>query len=63
MRFLAVALAALLFGGFAYVDALFVHVSSTSALVFIFIPLYQLLAASIALVLALAVRGSVAKTT
>jgi hypothetical protein len=34
------------FGAFVYVDAMYVHTSSTSALVFIFIPLYQLVAAA-----------------
>ncbi len=43
-------LAAALFGSFIYYDALCIHTSSTSALVFIFIPLYQLLAAVIVLV-------------
>ena len=42
-----------LFGMFIYVDALFVHISSTNALVFVFIPLYQLLAALVVLVFAL----------
>ena len=39
---LATAFAALLYG-----DAMFGHTSSTSALVFIFIPLYQLIAAAV----------------
>jgi hypothetical protein len=49
---LAVCLVAVLFGSFIYLDALFVHISSTGALVFIFIPLYQLLAAVVVLVFA-----------
>ncbi len=47
-----VCLLAVLFGSFIYLDALFIHTSSTSALVFIFIPLYQLLAAVVVLVFA-----------
>ena len=46
-------LAAVGFGLFIYWDALFVHISSTSALVFIFIPLYQLLAAAIVITFAI----------
>ena len=42
-----VCLAAVVFGLFIYGDVLFIHISSTGALVFIFIPLYQLLAAAI----------------
>jgi hypothetical protein len=41
------------FGLFIYVDALFFHISSTSSLVLVFIPLYQLLAALVVLVFAL----------
>ncbi len=37
------------FAVLVYLDAMFVHTSSTSALVFIFIPLYQLIAAVILL--------------
>ena len=44
---------AVFFGVFIYVDALFIHISSTSALVFVFIPLYQLLAGLVVLVFAL----------
>ena len=40
-----VCLFAVLFASYIYFDALFVHISSTGALVFVFIPLYQLMAA------------------
>lgn len=56
MRGIAAALACLMAtapGLFIYYGALFIHISSTSALVFIFIPLYQLLAAIIATVFAI----------
>ena len=48
----AVGLTAVLFGSFMYLNALFVHISSTSALVFVFIPLYQLLAAVVVVIFA-----------
>ena len=48
-----VSLAAVFFAAFLYIDAFFIHTSSTSALAFIFIPLYQLLAAVVVLVFAL----------
>jgi|ERR1051326_3789642 hypothetical protein len=44
---------ALVLGAFIYIDALFVHIHSTGALVFIFVPLYQLIVAVIVLVAAL----------
>ena len=46
-------LVATFLGVFIYVDGLFVHISSTGALAFVFIPLYQTLAAVIVLVFAL----------
>ena len=48
-----VSLVAVFFATCAYIEALFVHISSTSALVFLFIPFYQLLAAFVVLVFAL----------
>jgi len=42
-----VSLLASAFAVFVYWNALFVHTSSTSALVFVFVPLYQLIAAVI----------------
>ena len=44
---LIVSVVAVIFGGLVYIDALFIHVSSTSALVFVFIPLCQLFAATV----------------
>jgi hypothetical protein len=52
-------LIAVLLGAFIYIDALFVHISSTSPLAFVFIPLYQLLAAVVVLVFALERRRHV----
>jgi hypothetical protein len=52
-----VSLAAAVFGIFIYVDALFIHIGSTSALVFLFIPLYQLLAAAIVITFAIERRA------
>jgi hypothetical protein len=43
-------LAVVLFGLLMYLDAVFIHVSSTGGLVFIFIPLYQLFAAAAVLI-------------
>jgi hypothetical protein len=53
---LVAAVVATLFAAFVYIDAFFIHIHSTSALVFIFIPLYQLVAAVILLVAAFVSR-------
>jgi hypothetical protein len=53
---LVAAVVATLFAAFIYIDAFFIHIHSTSALVFIFIPLYQLVAAAILLVAAFVSR-------
>ncbi len=58
-----VSVMAVLCAGFIYVDALFLHSSSTSALVFIFIPLYQVIAAGVMLVISFFSRRLVAKPT
>jgi len=47
---------ATLFAAFIYIDAFFIHIHSTSALVFIFIPLYQLVVAVILLIIAFITR-------
>ena len=47
---------ATLFAAFTYIDAFFIHIHSTSALVFIFVPLYQLVAAVILLLVAFVTR-------
>ena len=31
------------FGGYVYIDAVFIHTSSTSALIFVFLPVYKIL--------------------
>ncbi len=56
-------LAAALFASFIYFDALFVHISSTGALVFVFIPLYQLLTAAIIIVLCIERRVHATRNT
>ena len=52
-----------LFAALIYIDAFFIHISSTSALVFIFIPLYQLIAAGIVLLVSFIARRSHATPT
>ena len=49
-------LVATLFAAAGYFDALFIHVHSTSALVFIFVPLYQLILAALVLLISLVSR-------
>ena len=58
-----VSLAAVLYAAFAYVDVFFVHIHSTGALVFIFVPLYQLVVAALVLVISLiSLRAGVTPT-
>jgi|GEM_PF-2666945 len=47
---------AVLFAGFVYTDAVFIHPHSTSPLAFILVPLYQLTAAAILLIAAFVLR-------
>jgi hypothetical protein len=53
---LVASVVATLFAGFIYIDAFFIHIYSTSALVFICIPLYQLIVAAILLLIAFVSR-------
>ena len=53
---LIAAVVATLFAAIIYIDAFFIHIHSTSALVFIFVPLYQLVAAAILLLVAFVTR-------
>ena len=53
---LVVSVLATAFAAFAYGDAMFSHSSSTSALIFIFVPLYQLIAAAILFAILFATR-------
>ena len=49
-------LVATLFAAAAYFDAFFIHVHSTSAIIFIFLPFYQLIVAAVVLLLSLISR-------
>jgi len=60
MLVLVAAFAVVMFGALVYFDAFFVHLDPQSALVFLFVPLYQLLAV-IALFGALAIIRAISK--
>jgi hypothetical protein len=53
---LASSLVATIYAAAAYADAFFIHVHSTSAIIFIFLPFYQLILAATVLLLSLVSR-------